>query len=321
MARVHDISREKILGLLEMAILAPSTHNTQPWRFRIQGSTVHVETDSSRWLRVADPDKRELFLSVGCAIENLLVAAEHFGLGYRLRYPDRAQAPDVAVRIEIVAQKSTSSFRHPSLFEAIAARHTDRKPYRHTPLRTEDLAALQNCVVEEDLQLVVCSNPRTLNIVDEYSQLADAIQFADPAYRDEIGFWIGQGAYGTPWLLSKLGQLAISQVHRGKLLEKREGEALLGASLFAAICSRRDDCTSHIKSGQALERVWLRATSLGIGIQPLSQIVEVPALRVQLGALLGNEAEFVQQPFRLGYSNRGGKSPPRRALKEFLLAP
>lgn len=65
--------------LVRYAILAPSTHNTLPWSFRIVGNGIDVFADRSRWLRVADPDQRELLLSVGCALENLVIAAEHFG--------------------------------------------------------------------------------------------------------------------------------------------------------------------------------------------------------------------------------------------------
>lgn len=71
---------------LRYAILAPSSHNAQPWRFRVDGNVVHVAADESRWLEVADPDRRELFVSLGCAVENLVVAAEEFGFDPTVAY-------------------------------------------------------------------------------------------------------------------------------------------------------------------------------------------------------------------------------------------
>ena len=76
---------EKIRFLLNYAILAPSFHNTQPWKFSIKGNNIEVYADFTRQLPEVDPEKRELYISVGCAISNLLIAAEHFGFGYKLK--------------------------------------------------------------------------------------------------------------------------------------------------------------------------------------------------------------------------------------------
>ena len=74
--------------LLRYATLAASSHNTQPWRFELDGDRIRVFADTSRQLRVADPDRRELFLSVGCAVENLVVAAEHYGYATTVTYDE-----------------------------------------------------------------------------------------------------------------------------------------------------------------------------------------------------------------------------------------
>ena len=73
--RIYPV-QEQLRFLVRYAILAPSTRNTQPWRFRVEGECIEVLADLSRLHPVADRDRRELYLSVGCAIENLLVAAE-----------------------------------------------------------------------------------------------------------------------------------------------------------------------------------------------------------------------------------------------------
>lgn len=73
---------DRLQFLSRYAILAPSSHNTQPWKFRVVDGQIEVFMDEERWLRVADDDQRELPLSIGCALENLLIAAEHFGLGH-----------------------------------------------------------------------------------------------------------------------------------------------------------------------------------------------------------------------------------------------
>src|SRR5215470_11008988 len=88
---------QKMSFLLRYAILAPSSHNTQPWKFSIRDNEIGVHINTDRWLKVADSDRRELHISVGCALENLLIAAEHFGYGHDLVYfPDPANPRMVA---------------------------------------------------------------------------------------------------------------------------------------------------------------------------------------------------------------------------------
>ena len=92
----HDFPRdgdsvEKLKFLLRYAILAPSSHNTQPWKFSVAEDEIRVLVVRTRWLKVADPDQRELYISVGCALENLLIAAEHFGYGHQVAFPRACQ--------------------------------------------------------------------------------------------------------------------------------------------------------------------------------------------------------------------------------------
>jgi hypothetical protein len=85
--------------LLRYAILAPSVRNTQPWAFSVQGNRVHLIADIRKAQPVADPDRRELHISLGCALENLLVAAEHFGFGHRTAYFPERGAPDLVATV------------------------------------------------------------------------------------------------------------------------------------------------------------------------------------------------------------------------------
>ncbi len=61
---------DRLRFLVRYAVLAPSSHNTQPWKFRIADDRIDVFMDQSRWLKVADDDQRELHISIACALEN-----------------------------------------------------------------------------------------------------------------------------------------------------------------------------------------------------------------------------------------------------------
>lgn len=77
---------EKLTFLLRYAILAPSSYNSQPWRFNVSGDVIDLFADRSRWLKVADADQRELYLSLGSALENLRISADHFGYNCNITY-------------------------------------------------------------------------------------------------------------------------------------------------------------------------------------------------------------------------------------------
>jgi nitroreductase len=68
---------EKLRFLLNFAVLAPLSHNSQPWSFRVDGNTIKIYTDMVRSLPASDSNNRQLLISLGCALENILTAADY----------------------------------------------------------------------------------------------------------------------------------------------------------------------------------------------------------------------------------------------------
>ena len=126
-------------SLIDCAIFAPSIRNTQPWKFSITGNEIQLFADVYRWLKVADPDRRELFVSLGCALENLLVAAEHFGYASEVAHFPAAHEQELVASVKFAPSGHPSGYRDPALFEAISARHTNRKVYESRPIPQADL--------------------------------------------------------------------------------------------------------------------------------------------------------------------------------------
>jgi hypothetical protein len=155
--------------------------------------------------------------------------------------------------------------------------------------------------------------------VDELISRADALQFADESFRGELGYWIGQGIFGTPWLLSKLSQMAVSYLDIGKIRARKDADVLLSAPVLGMVCAEDDDRTSQVMAGRVLERIYLTATSLGISLQPMSQILEVPEVKAETRKLLPEPDWCPQQPFRLGYAEPEKLHTPRRPLEESLV--
>lgn len=308
---------EQYAFLLRYAHLAPSSHNTQPWHFEIEGDGISVLLDRERWLRVADADQRELYISVGCALENLLVAAEHFGFAGTVRYLPQGAEGDVAAEVQLQPSANISLHRPQTLFPAITQRHTNHRPYDGRPLTEEQVQRLQETAVESGIEIHLTADPSVRRTVDELVSRADALQFADPAWRQELGHWLGKGVFGSGWIMSKASQLAVTYLNMGQGTAKKDSELLDSASALGVITARPVDRTVQLQVGQVFERMFLTATAMEMALQPMNQILQVTETRAEFEALLPAAWGVPQLTFRLGYAPPEGHTP-RRELSDVL---
>jgi hypothetical protein len=125
--------RDKLRFSLRYAVLAPSSHNTQPWHFIMDGDCVTLCADRLRALPVVDPFDRELLISCGAALFNLRVALSHFGLAYAITlFPSDAD-PDALAHVRILPAGQCDASLLP-LFDAILQRVTTRETFAAEPV-------------------------------------------------------------------------------------------------------------------------------------------------------------------------------------------
>jgi nitroreductase len=304
--------------LLRYAILAPSSHNSQPWCFSVDDGGVDVLADEDRWLSVADPDRRELYISVGCALENLLVAAEEFGFDHEEVYvPDDAPADATRVARVVLSPGGSRSPQRGGLFEALTERSTNHGPYRGS-VSDERLAEFEAAVTDPDLWVRFVTDEPRKKTIGELVTRADRRQFEDPDYRRELGEWIGNGALATSWLKAKLGQLAVTHLDIGDRQAAKDSVLVESAPVVVALGSDTDGRGARVRVGQTFERLALLATTEGLAVHPMSQVLEVSDLRAELTETLGVEEGFVQHLFRLGYADPEGDRSSRRPLSAVL---
>jgi nitroreductase len=307
--------------LIQYAVLAPSTKNTQPWRFSIGGNTVGVFADLTRWQPVADRGRRELYISLGCALENLLVAAEQFGFHHEVSYfPQPANDELAAVVTFHPGQAMPSTYRTGIVLGSITARRTQHGQYRDEPVTVEARSRLLACCGDSGLRVDLTDDPDVRARVIELNLHADEMEFADPEFRKELGYWVGKGVFGTPRLLSRLSSLLLTHVNLGGAIGKRNAAMLSSAPLLGLISTRIDDRISQVRTGQALERLWLHATRTGIALQPMSQALEIPSLRAELARVIPGSEWIPEQLFRIGYPMWPAEEhTPRRSVDQVLL--
>ena len=306
--------------LLRYAILAPSTRNSQPWAFSVQGNRIHLIADFRRGQSVADPNRRELYVSLGCALENLLVAAEHFGFRHGVTYfPEQGHAELVAT-VTFAPGGAPSEARLGATVAALLRRHNDNGVFRSAPVPEQLRLRLMACAVEPDLQLHLTDDRHFRRWINALTLEADRVEFADPAFRKELSYWIGQGAFGTPPVMARLGRAVVSRVNLAEPVARQDHAIVESAALLGLISATGDSHLVHVRAGQLFERVWLTATAMGVSIHPMSQTMRHPELRAAVGELLPSLSWTPQHLFRVGFSSREeGHHTPRRPVEDVLI--
>lgn len=297
--------------LIDFARLAPSNQNTQPWRFRVGPSRIDLFLDPERRLAVADDDGREQMLSVGCALEQLLIAAERRGLAGAVELFPRPGREELVATVRFRRRTATDGFRDPALFDAIERRHTNHGMYTGGPIPKGVLDRLRACVVDEGVGIYVADDADTLGAVTDLVARGTRSEHSDPAYRRERAAWVGSGALGTPEPVRTLTRVGLPHVDLGDQVADRNVARMRSSSGAAVVVTLADDRRSRVIAGQTLLRLWLLASHLGLSVQPMSEPLHVPKLRRALGRAIGAVHACPQALLRMGYAARESRETPR----------
>jgi hypothetical protein len=280
--------------LVRYATLAPSSHNTQCWKFRIQERSITIEPDFSRRCPVVDPDDHHLFVSLGCSTENLAHAALASGLQAIARY-DPTGSGAVAVSLE-----TTQALKSP-LFAAISERQCSRSDYDTRPLSTEELRLLEHAGTSSDVRLVLLTERTAMEKVLEYVVAGNTAQLHDPAFVDELKAWIrfsadeavrtGDGLFsgvsGIPAMPRWFGSRMMGMFFTAKSENERYAKQIRSSAGIGVLVSGASDRAHWVEAGRCYERFALQATALGIRNALLNQPVEVGSIRPRFASALG----------------------------------
>ena len=310
---------DKLAFLLEFARLAPSLHNSQPWQFSLQDHTIGVLPDLDRWLPVTDPERRELYLSLGCALENLLTAAEYFRLGFHVAFGDSERADETFARVQFVENARINQVRDPALFHALARRHTCRRPFLPRLVPHEELLQLRNARLEADLQLRFLANFEQKRRLAELVAAADRRLLANRDYRRELAAGVRRGMWRLPAPLAPAAAFLVRHHDIGPHLARREQRLVMSAPVLAVLGSHNDTPVDWIRTGQLFERLALTATKLGLAIQPMNRLLHVRSHRHELASMLPDTRLRPHLFLRLGYADGTTKPTPRDPLQQHLV--
>jgi hypothetical protein len=315
---------DKLLFLINYAVLAPSSHNAQPWRFHLCDRSLKLYADPTRALPVSDPLGREQIISCGAALFNIRIALHRFGFTGEIATLPDADDPDLLARIRLGDQTERSQNEH-RLFDAIPKRHTVRFPFENRSLPDSLLADLEMAARLEDASLCILDNRDARQIIASLVAEGDRRQYEDLDYRKELAGWVHPNrsqrrdglpgfAFGVGGLLSYVGPLAIRVFNNGESRGQNDYQVVEGSPHLAILTTPADTKADWLAAGQALQRVLLRATADGVSASFLNQPVQAPSLRMRLRNIVGEQPQIL---LRFGYGPPV-KPTPRRAVSDVL---
>ena len=280
--------------LVRYATLAASSHNTQCWKFRAEERAITILPDLSRRCAAVDPDDHHLFVSLGCAAENLLQAALANGLKGEASFDATA---DGALRVALESTKAVVS----PLFEAIPKRQCTRAEFDGKPLSIEELKLLEEAGTGNGIRVLLLTDRESREKVLEYVVQANTAQMNDPAFVEELKVWIrfsdaeavttGDGLFarssGNPSVPRWLGSLLFNLLFTTKGENDKYATHIRSSAGIAIFISEANDKAYWVEAGRCYERFALQAAALGIRNAFLNQSVEVSILRPQFADALG----------------------------------
>nr|WP_249798293.1 Tat pathway signal protein [Bradyrhizobium zhengyangense] len=308
--------------LVRCATLAANSHNTQPWIFSAHGNEIAIAPDFKRRCPAVDPDDHHLFVSLGCAAENLCLAASALGW--------RANSVFDGERIVIALEEASPAAA--ALADAIPVRQCTRAAFDGRPAAPEILHQLENACREPGVAAMLMTDRPAIKKVTDYVLEGNSAQMRDRAFMRELVSWMRfneadalatmDGLFsrvsGNPSLPAWVARPLLRLFFTEEGENKKYRDQLDSSAGVVVLAADRSDKAHWIAVGRACQRFGLQATALGLKHSFVNQPVEVTALRPQFATSLGLGARRPDIVMRFGAGPDLPKSlrrPPEQVMQ------
>ncbi len=285
--RLQPLGRE----LVRFASLAANSHNSQPWFFSVSERRIVIAPDFNRRCSAVDPDDHHVFVSLGCAAENIIQTAGAMGLQATL-----AMAGD-KIEIDLEPAPPIQS----ELFKAIIRRQCTRAMYDGKPASSDDLRLLETASLQPGISVVIRTDEVSKSNIIDFVVEGNSAQMRDKAFMKELRSWIRfseadavarmdglfSRASGNPAMPAWLARPLLNLVFTATGENKKYREHIASSAGIAVFASAANDKAHWVAAGRACQRFALQATALGLKYAFVNQPVEIARLRPQLESYLG----------------------------------
>jgi hypothetical protein len=314
-----DLS-QSINDILSIARLAPSVHNTQPWKVKLLPNCLEISLDRNRLLTNGDPTGRQAFLSLGIFTEACLVSLEYHG--FKTAKP-KVGGDSVTIKIDSKRVKPEASEE----VQALKKRFTDRTQYKKVTLSPAQLAKINSCWRSDNVEVRAVNDLMIIERTAELTRRALLLAFSNPGFRKELTeHFVSDSSkpYGIP--LNTLGAGRIKARLVKRLINSginRQQEAgteykrWLSASAVIFILAEGDSKSYWLESGRAYLRASLEIEKLGLNQATSAAIAEASDFHEDIEKLLSTDKR-IMSVIRVGRGSRKKAHSGRLSAEEIL---
>ena len=311
--------------MVEQAIKAPSGHNTQPWLFKINESNIEIHPNFDKSLTVVDFDNRELFITLGCATENICIAASHKGYESSVSVNNSG-----VIKINLTKQDLINS-NH--LFKQIAIRQTNRSIYNGNMIPEDTIQMLKSINIEPNINMYFYKNgTQEFDSIANYVFRGNTIQMQDKAFKEELRNWmrynkkhqdktndgLSYAVFGAPNLPLFIVKPIMAKAINEKSQNKGDKKKIESSSHLVLFTTKGNTIEEWVSLGRTLERFLLKSTESGIINAYLNQPNEIRYLSIEMAKTLNIANEYPTILLRIGYGNKMPYSK-RKDIKDVIL--
>ena len=278
--------RDALRTAVGHALLAPSEHNTQPWRWRLHGDVLDLRADRTRRLPSTDERGRSVLLGCGGALHHLQVAlaAARWTPEVRHATDEDEEHPLARVRITPGPEPDARTVRW---FAAMSSRRTDRRRFAGQEVGFEAIERLAAAAASCGGTVHLATGAVRRAVLDATHEADEALR-AQVDYAAELAHWTHRLAGdrdgipatsrpGTP--AASYGDVEMRWMPAGTLDRPRAGVEVRDASQILLVAVASDDTISLVRAGETLSAVLLEAEVLGLGVTPFTAPFEAPEVR------------------------------------------
>mgnify|MGYP000294122482 CR=1 FL=1 len=312
----HD---SDFLFMIEQATKAPSGHNTQPWLFKTGDQSIEIHPDFEKSLKIVDPDHRELFISLGCALENLCLAAS--AKGYNCE-PSISEEGIITVHLT----KNHASKERP-LFQQIPVRQTNRGKYNGQMIDAETFEQLRNIECFPGTNFHFYKNGESgFNTIKDFVVRGNILQMQDKNFTDELISWmrlnkkqslstrdgLSYAVFGAPSMPAFISRPIIRGALTPDKQNKGDIKKMQSSSHFVLFTTRSNSHQEWINLGRTLQQFLLQSTQWGIAHAYMNQPCELKELTEEMKTSLEMDNEHPAILLRAGYAEKAPYSLRKR---------
>jgi hypothetical protein len=300
------LDRATAHAVIALANRAPSVHNSQPWRWRIGPTSIHLFADPERALPATDPEGRDLRLSCGAALHHLRVGLLAAGMATTVhRLPNPAQPEHLAA---VEPHSGIPSPDDLALARAIETRRTDRRVFSSWPVPSQTLDVVVAAADRQGARLTVLELESHRYTVARLIEHAAVEQALTPDLPEETAEWTGrsrgarEGVPAANVPAEPGGTVPVRHFAGGEQQQSLLGHYESDGTVLALLSTAGDGPVDQLRAGEALSAVLLTATRFGLATDPVSQPLEVPSARAGLRSDVLGGAAAPQVLLRLGWA-------------------